>query len=340
MKQNISKDIKYMTIIFGTIIIFIIIYFVYRHFKSEQFPQLNNLVIEKYNEIMNSLLDKENLNLNEIISAEQNYVEQTEEDRKNYEIAKTIYNQKLVNLSKIVEEISEQNIILKTKTSDLQEKFSELDKKVSAGTESSEVIDYIKTDVQTSYKKVLDEIESRKLYFQGIQDKISEVKKFIENFNELIINYKKTLNFGGELFSKIENAASEFTEVKKELKQLKDSINDVVKDKTILESMNQEIDGLLEKMDSVGTRVKKQSDIALRELEPDREIGKYEKLIIDFNNITKDNKELLDQISSFLENFQEKLKTIDNTHVLFDNISTLDKNVKDLKDLIDELNKL
>jgi hypothetical protein len=41
-----------------------------------------------------------------------------------------------------------------------------------------------------------------------------------------------------------------------------------------------------------------------------------------------------------LENFQEKLKTIDNTHVLFDNINTLDTNIKDLKDLIDELNKL
>ena len=337
---DFSNNKTYLIMIVCAIIVSIIIWFVYRHFSKENFIKVKNIIIEKYNETMTSLFNDTDLTLNEIITYEEQYIKAYEENKKNYEISKTIYNSKLADLDSILIEIPDQNTLLDKKNSDLLDILKDLNTKVESNNKSTEILTFIKTDVLEKFKSVKEEIESRNTYYESIKENIKRIKDFITNFNLDIQNYRETLQFGEPLIKKIQEKTSEFQQTEEELIDFKENINENVKDESIKTPMIEEIDILLSKLNRVKDVITKQSDGALRELNSDTELKLYEKYIKDFEDLTTKNSDLLGRISEFLTNFKSKLETIDSTIALFENITEIDGNVVQLRSLIDDLGKI
>jgi len=328
--SNNLNNTKYLIII-SLIIFVVIIWFLYKHFSSEKY----NEIIEKYNEIMNKLLDDNNLDFEEILLYQSNYIEDIHKYKKEYEIAKTIYNEKLANLSSILLEISNQNISLRDKNLAVENSLSELNSLISAGTDSSEVLNFINKDFILKYKDLKSELESRKDYYSLIETKINGIKDFISSFNENIKNYNNSLNFGKEFKNKI--SKSDITTTLIELDDFEKYIESNVKDSKVQESFFAEIEQLRLKLNNVKSLIEKESDNAIRELNSENELDIYEKNIEKFKELTENSSNIVNKISLFLSNFNSKLQIIQNTNELFNNIKDLDDNIKDLKSLLESL---
>jgi hypothetical protein len=122
---------------------------------------------------MNKLLDDKNLDFEKILLYQSNYIDDNHKYKKEYEIAKTIYNEKLANLSSILLEISNQNLTLREKNLVLENSLKELNSLISAGTDTDEVLKFINTDFILKYKDLKMELENRKDYYSSIQTKIN-----------------------------------------------------------------------------------------------------------------------------------------------------------------------
>lgn len=326
-----STNPKYLIITIFLLILFIIIWFLYKHFSSEKY----NEIIEKYNDIMNKLLDDTNLDFDKILLYQSNYIDNNHKYKKEYDIAKTIYNQKITNLSLILLEISNQNISLRDKNLELEKSLKDFNYLISQGTDSDKVLNFINTDFMLKYKDLKSELENRKEYYSSIEKKINEIKDFISSFNEIIKNYNDSLNFGKEFKNKISN--SHITKILKELDDFKKYIESNVKDSKIQDTFFSEIEQLKLKLNNVKSLIEKESDDAIRKLSPEHELYIYEKNIQKFKKLNENNSKMIEEISQFLYRFKSKLETIKNTNELFNNIKDLDVNIKDLRNLIESL---
>ena len=324
-----SNNIKYLITVISLIILFIIGWFLYKHFSKEKY----DYIIEKYNDIMQKLLDDKNLDFDKILLYQSNYIDNIHKYKKEYEIAKTIYNEKLANLSSILLDISNQDIVLKDKSRETEESLIKLNQLISAGTDSSVVLKFINEDFIGKYGSLKAEIENRKEYFNKIQDKISIVKEFISNFNEIIKNYNESLKFGEEFKNKISN--SEIINSLQELDDFKTYVDSSVKNEGVKNSLFAEVEQLKAKLNSVKSLIESESDNAVRELNPDNEMSIYVENIKKFGDLTENNSDLLNKISNFLTNL--KLQTIKNTNELYNNIQILDSSIKDIRELLQSL---
>jgi len=330
MSSN-SNNSKYLIITISLVILIIITWTLYKHFSSENY----NKIIEKYNDIMNKLLDDKNLDFEKILLYQSNYIDDNHKYKKEYEIAKTIYNEKLANLSSILLEISNQNLTLREKNLVLENSLKELNSLISTGTDTDEVLKFINTDFILKYKDLKMELENRKDYYSSIQTKINGIKDFISSFNDIIKNYNDSLNYGKEFKNKISD--SDIIKTLNELDEFKLYIESNVQDSKVKETFFSEIEKLKSKVNNVKSLIEKESDDAIRQLSSEYELDTYEKNIEKFNELSENNSKIIEEISLFLTRFNSKLETIKNTNELFNDIKDLDQNIKDLKSLLESL---